>query len=230
MAADDTLFVIPARGGSKGIPGKNIKLLNGKPLICYSIDVARAFTNDANICVTTDSDSIINIVEDYNLSVPFKRPPALATDESGIYEALLHALDHYKSKGKSYNKMMLLQPTSPFRTILQIKSALELYDESLDMVVSVHESKFNPYFNLFEEENGLLRKSKPGTYVRRQDCPPVYAYNGAIYIININSLLKQPISSFQKIKKFIMDDESSLDLDNPVDWLIAETVIKKRGI
>jgi len=228
MGAEDTLFVIPARGGSKGIPGKNIKPLNGKPLICYAIDVARSFTSDDNICVTTDSDSIISVVEEYNLPVPFKRPPTLATDESGIYEALLHALDHYKSK--TYDTMVLLQPTSPFRTAAQVANALELYDNSLDMVVSVHESKFNPYFNLFEEENGLLRKSKPGTYVRRQDCPPVYAYNGAIYIINISSLLNQPISSFQKIKKFIMDDESSLDLDNPVDWLIAETLIKKRGI
>lgn len=230
MSADNTLFVIPARGGSKGIPGKNIKLLDGKPLIYYSIDVARSFTSDDNICVTTDSDSIISVVEEYNLPVPFKRPPTLATDESGIYEALLHALDYYKSKGKTYDNMVLLQPTSPFRTATQVKNAFELYDNSFDMVVSVHESKFNPYFNLFEEENGLLRKSKPGTYVRRQDCPPVYAYNGAIYIINIKSLLNQPISSFQKIKKFIMDDESSLDLDNPVDWLIAETLIKKRGI
>jgi CMP-N,N'-diacetyllegionaminic acid synthase len=227
MNVDNTLFVIPARGDSKGIPGKNIKLLGGKPLICYSIDVARAFTNDENICVTSDSDDIIAVVNAYGLQVPFKRPSALATDTIGTYEVLLHALNHYTFMGNAYDKIVLLQPTSPFRTEKQVEEAIHMFTSDIDMVVSVNESKCNPYYNLFEESNGFLTKSKAGNYIRRQDCPPVYAYSGAIYVININSLLKGPLSSFKKVKKYVTDQISSHDLDDAFDWLIAEAIINK---
>ena len=225
MDSNDTLIVIPARGGSKGISGKNIKLLGGKPLIHYAIDVARLLSPDDNICVTTDSEEIINVVNKYGLHVPFKRPESLATDDAGMYEVLLHCLDHYKAVGRTFTKLVLLQPTSPFRTSNQVSRAIAEFSDNIDMVVSVSECKMNPYYNLFEERNGFLTKSKPKNFARRQDCPAVYAYNGAIYVINVNSLYAGPLYSFKKIKKFVMDRISSLDLDDTFDWFIAESVI-----
>ena len=122
-----TLVVIPARGGSKGIPHKNIKPLNGKPLICYSIDVARQFTTDEHICVTTDDDEIIKVVEDYGLKVPFKRPDELATDLCGSNEVIQHAYQFYAKQGVQYDAIMLLQPTSPFRKVEFLKEAAVPY-------------------------------------------------------------------------------------------------------
>ncbi|SMO61173.1 acylneuraminate cytidylyltransferase family protein [Solitalea koreensis] len=219
----ETLFLIPARGGSKGIPGKNIKPLAGKPLIYYAIDVARELSTDEHICVSTDDEGIKSAVEDYNMHVPFMRPTALATDQSGTYEVLLHAINFYKEQGKNYKILVLLQPTSPFRTSQQVKEALSMFSFDLDMVVSVTESKNNPYYNLFEEDqNGFLHKSKEGAYTRRQDCPSVYAYNGAIYVINVSSLVQMPLHQFTKIKKYEMDERTSIDLDTLNDWKLAE--------
>lgn len=221
------LVIIPARGGSKGIPGKNIKPLNGKPLIYYTIDAARSITDDAHICVSTDDERIIRAVEDYGLPVPFKRPASLATDTSGTYEVLLHALNFYENKGERFDAVILLQATSPFRADKHIREALALYSDDIDMVVSVKETDSNPYYVCFEEDkDGMLQISKgDGHYTRRQDCPPVYEYNGAIYIINPKSLKEKPISKFTKRKKYVMDREHSLDLDTMLDWRIAEIVI-----
>lgn len=223
----DILVVIPARGGSKGIPGKNIKPLNGKPLIYYTIDAARTIVDDSHICVSTDDDKIINVVENYGLKVPFKRPKELATDTAGTYDVLLHALRFYEDKGEKFDVVILLQATSPFRSGEHIIEALELYTPDIDMVVSVKETDSNPYYVCFEEDSkGMLQVSKgEGNYIRRQDCPPVYEYNGAIYIINPNSLKKCPLNKFSRRRKYVMDRITSLDLDNMIDWKIAELIV-----
>ncbi len=222
-----TLYLIPARGGSKGIPHKNIKPLNGKPLILYSVEVARQLADDADICVTTDDDEITRVVEESGLKVPFKRPEELATDTSGSYEVILHALDFFEQKGVIYDVVVLLQPTSPFRTAQHVKEAISLYDDSLDMVVSVTESAANPYYSLFEEnEDGFLDKSKKGKFTRRQDCPKVYEYNGAIYVMNVKSLREKSIGAFTKIRKYEMPRELSIDLDTPLDWTLAEVLMQ----
>ena len=224
------LFIIPARGGSKGIPKKNSKLLNNIPLIFYSINVARKFVNDSDICVTTDDLELIELVKrDLNLNIPFTRPDHLASDNAGTYEVLLHAIEHYEKLGHTYDTIILLQPTSPLRTEKNIAEAIELYkNSSVDMVVSVKESSANPYYNLFEEnENGYLQKSKLGSYNRRQDCPSVYEYNGAIYIINVTSLKQSKLSEFKAIKKYVMPEENSVDIDTPLDWKIAEFLIQQ---
>jgi len=223
----NTLFLITARGGSKGIPFKNIKSLGGKPLITYSIDIARQFSSDDRICVSTDSDDIIKVVENHGLKVPFKRPDALATDTSSSYDVIMHAINWYRSRNLEFENVVLLQPTSPFRTKRNVLDALQLYNESdVDMVVSVVKSKANPYYNLFEEdEEGFLIKSKSSNFTRRQDCPDVYEYNGAVYVFNINSLCKYNIGEFKKIKKVLMSDEESLDIDSPLDWKLAELLI-----
>lgn len=224
------LIVIPARGGSKGVPGKNIKPLNGKPLIQYTIEVALQITNKENIIVSTDSPEIKAVVEGLGLPVPFLRPQELATDTAGTYEVLLHALEHYLNSGKNTDKLLLLQPTSPFRTAKHIQEALALYSKDLDMVVSVKETKSNPYYVLKEEDKqGYLQPCKKGEFTRRQDCPKVWELNGAIYVINTDSLKAASISEFKKVKKYEMDPQSSHDIDTWLDWQLAELLIKERS-
>lgn len=225
-----TLYIIPARGGSKGIPGKNIKPLAGKPLIAYSVEVAQQLAPDCDICVTTDDLEIIATVENMGIKVPFVRPAELATDHSGTYEVLLHALNHYEQQGISYDRIVLLQPTSPFRTVDDVNNCLKLYAPDIDMVVSVKQASANPYYNAFEtDENGFLHISKgEGNYTRRQDAPPVWEYNGAVYVINAQSLRKMPLNKFPRRRMCEMSAEHSIDLDTPTDWLIAESILKSR--
>lgn len=227
---DDFLFIIPARGGSKGIVGKNIKKLNGIPLIYYSIDFARKFTVDENICLTTDSTEIVEFANKIDLKVPFIRPHSLALDNSGTFDVLKHAVDFYIKLNKIYKGIILLQPTSPFRKVNHLNNALSLFEKKLDMVVSVNQSKGNPYYNLFEEnDKGFLELSKKyGNFVRRQDIPDVYEFNGSIYIINWTSIVNfSSFRDFKYIKKFIMDEKYSIDLDNPLDWEFADFLLKK---
>lgn len=224
------LFLIPARGGSKGIPGKNIKLLGGKPLIYYAIDAARGIaSNEEDICVSTDDEGIANVVKEYGLNVPFMRPDELANDNSGTYEVILHALDYYRTKGYEYDVVVLLQPTSPMRTSKHIAEALSLYTTDCDMVVSVCQARSNPYYVMFREDcDGYLKNIMDGKYTRRQDCPQVWEYNGAIYVMNVNSLIEKPISQFAKCKKYVMSVMDSIDLDTPDDWEYAEFVMNSK--
>lgn len=220
------LVIIPARGGSKGVPRKNVKLLNGRPLIQYTIDAARAVFSDDYICVSTEDREIISIVESLGLHVPFIRPAELATDQCGTTEVVLHALQFYDNTGYCPDTVVLLQATSPFRGAQEIQEALSLFDQDCDMVISVKETKANPYYVLMEEDSeGWLQRSKLGACTRRQDCPKVYEVNGAIYIIKRESLETSPMSSFNKVRKYLMSDSSSLDIDTSTDWIIAETMI-----
>lgn len=221
------LVVIPARGGSKGIPRKNIKELGGRPLIHYTIEAAREVFNDEFICVSTDDEEIKKVVEQTSLKVPFLRPAKLATDTAGTRGVLLHALEFYKEEiGYKADTVVLLQPTSPFRTGTHIKEAIEKYHLDLDRVVSVKETDANPYYLLYEEnEEGYLEQSKKGDFIRRQDCPKVWEVNGAIYVINVESLMKKKMTEFKKVKKYEMSRIDSIDLDTEIDWYLAEILI-----
>ncbi|MCH8902743.1 MAG: acylneuraminate cytidylyltransferase family protein [Bacteroidetes bacterium] len=224
------LYLIPARGGSKGIPGKNIKELSGKPLIHYAIDVARELTDDENICISTDDTNIKEVAEDYGLTVPFIRPPELATDEAGSDGLILHALEYYENIGRAIDKIILLQPTSPFRNSKHVKEALEIYNNEIDMVCSVVETSSNPYYSLHEEnDNGYLALSKTaGKVGRRQDVPTVFEVNGAIYIINVLSLKEfGSLRSFEKTKKYVMDRVHSVDIDDELDWQFCEFILER---
>lgn len=226
----DILVVIPARGGSKGVPGKNIKPLAGKPLIHYSIESARKIFSDDSICISTDSLQIKQIVEETGLTVPFLRPAEMATDTTGTYEVLLHVIENYKSSNRQYKYLLLLQPTSPFRSVFDIQQMIELLqrDNEAEMIVSVGISHHNPYFSLFEENNnGYLVKCKEGNFYRRQDCPPAFYYNGSVYLMRIDSLTHKPISQFSKVKKYVMEEKYCIDIDTPLDWLICETLLDK---
>ena len=221
------LFVIPARGGSKGIPGKNIKPLGGKPLIAYSVEVARQLAPDSDICVSTDDPAIADVVREMGLEVPFMRPDYLATDNCGTYEVLLHAVKFFEKLGRRYDTMVLLQPTSPLRTADDVRRCLEAYTPDVDMVVTVVEAASNPYYNCYETDaDGFLHISKgDGSYVRRQDAPKAWEYNGAVYVINIDSLKQMPLSKFPRRRMVEMERRRSIDLDTPLDWMVAEAVV-----
>ncbi|MAO66098.1 MAG: CMP-N-acetylneuraminic acid synthetase [Balneola sp.] len=223
------LVVIPARGGSKRLPGKNIKPLNGKPLIHYSIEAAREVFEDAVICVSTDDEQIKEVSEQTGLTVPFLRPASLATDSADTRSVLLHAYEYYK-KDLQYEAdvIILLQPTSPLRAARHIKEALKLYNDELDMVVSVKETDANPYFVLYEEnEEGYLEKSKKGEFTRKQDCPKVWEFNGAIYVINSNSIQQGQYLNSKRIIKYEMTKKSSIDIDDVLDWKLTELVLNE---
>lgn len=224
------LVVIPARGGSKGIPRKNIKKLNGKPLIQYTIEAARPVFNDEQICISTDDYEIKAIVEGIGLTVPFVRPTQLASDNAGTYEVLLHAIEYYESTGYYPDTLVLLQVTSPFRTSTHIMEALKVYDTDCDMVVSVKATRSNPYYVLLEEnKQGWLEKSKPGNFIRRQDCPKVWELNGAIYIIKVATLKNTPLHKMAYVRKYVMDEIASHDIDGPLDWIVAEALISQKN-
>lgn len=226
-----TLFLITARGGSKGIPGKNIKILGNKPLINYSIDLARKFVSDDYICVSTDSEEISKVVTKSGLKTPFLRPAELASDTAGSYEVLLHAIDYYKDKLK-FDKVVLLQPTSPFRLKTDVEACLKKYDNSCEMIVSVKSTKANPYQLLYiEKSNGYLEKVIKGNEVqRRQDMPKVFQLNGAVYVYNVDALKRIHIRDFTKIKYHEMQEINSVDIDEPIDWDWANFLLKEKKI
>ena len=227
------LYLIPARGGSKGLPGKNIKLLSKKPLLYYSIDFARHFTGDENIFVSTDDDTIINTVNNYNLTIPFKRPDALATDTAGSWEVICHAIESFEKNGLVYDCVVLLQPTTPFRKKEDLIEALKIFSNDLDMVVSVKESDANPYYNLFEENSQcyLEKCNKNSNAIRRQDVPPVYQYNGSLYVINVKSIKKySSFTEFKLIKKIKMDSIYSIDIDSLMDFEFCEFLLSKNYV
>jgi CMP-N,N'-diacetyllegionaminic acid synthase len=221
-----TLVVIPARSGSKGLPDKNIKVLNGKPLIHYSIEVAQQIFDNEDICISTDSDKYIKIAEKTGLRIPFVRPKTLSTDNATTQDVLLHCLDFYEQKGVFYDYILLLQPTSPFREKKHLEDILMENNEDCDMIVSVKQTDSNPYYVLLEEnEEGYLKKLMKGEFTRRQDCPKVYEYNGSMYLIRVSSIKEKLISSFTKIKKYEMHSKYSLDIDSEIDFKLAEVLL-----
>lgn len=226
------LYLIPARGGSKGLPKKNIKKLNGKSLINHSIDFARNFSADENICLSTDSPEIIDCAKQNKYEAPFIRPSFLSNDFASTNDVILHALEYYESKNKFFELLVLLQPTTPFRKKLDLKNMLNEWNDDLDLLVSVKESHDSPYFNIYEESsNKYLIKSKESKSTRRQDSPNVYAFNGSLYLFNVESIKRKKINQFTKIKKYVMNNPIySIDIDTDFDWLVAEMVIKNNLI
>lgn len=222
------LYIIPARGGSKGIPRKNIKLLAGKPLIAYSIDVALALSPSSHIILSTDDHEIADTARKLGLDVPYMRPPHLATDTAGSREVIIDAMQYADSRGISYDCVVLLQPTSPLRNADDVNRCLQRYSSDIDMVVTVKEAASNPYYNCFETApDGYLHISKGhGEYTRRQDAPHAWEYNGAVYVINPKSILQMPLGKFPRRLPVEMPRSRSIDLDTPIDWLIAETIIQ----
>lgn len=223
----DTLFVITARGGSKGLPGKNIKDLCGKPLIAYSIDVARAFVDDEHICVSTDSEEIKGVVEEYGLSVPFIRPDYLATDTATSNDVLVHAVNFFKAQGREYKKLVLLQPTSPLRSVEDVAGSLVLYRDDIDMVVSVIRSHA-PAVLCTDDENGYVQLVYNKKAAGRQQLQEMYEFNGAVYVMNVQSLIEKGIAGFTKKVKYVMSKENSVDIDDIYDFYQVEIILRNK--
>lgn len=230
-----SLFLIPARGGSKGVPGKNIRPLGGIPLIEYSIRDALAVAADSeDVVVSTDSQEIADIARKAGATVPFLRPAELATDTASSRDVMLHAVDTINGAGARYDRLVLLQPTSPFRNTDDIRKALELFErEHPDMVVSVRPAATNPYYNAYEcDADGLLRISKgDGMITRRQDAPPVWEFDGSIYVIDVDALRRYPsLGQMQKILPLPNTVAHNIDIDTELDFLLAESLLPKMEI
>lgn len=226
------LVIIPARGGSKGIPRKNIAPLCGRPLIAYTIDAAKAVCPIENIVLSTDSEEIAETARKEGLKVDYMRPAVLGGDKVGSREVILDAMDYADRRAIEYDRVILLQPTSPLRQAEDILNADRLFRENeADIVVTVCESSANPYYDCFEPDaNGYLKISKgDGTLTRRQDAPKVYQYNGAVYVINPQSIREKPMGSFERVVPSPMAAERSVDIDSPLDLAIAEIIMKNQN-
>lgn len=225
------LYIIPARGGSKGIPRKNIKPLCGRPLIAYTIDAALEArkSTGGTVLLSTDDAEIADTARALGLDVPYMRPAELATDTAGSREVILDAMDWADARGIAYDCVVLLQPTSPFRTSADILACIDTLGPDDDMAVTVAPAHDNPYYTVFETAaDGTLHISKgDGSYTRRQDCPPAWVYNGAVYAIRPESIRTMPMGAFPRRVPSVMPAERSTDLDNELDWLIAETIMAR---
>lgn len=218
--------LIPARSGSKRLPGKNIKLLDGLPLIAWTIRAARASGCFNDILVSTDDAEIADVARAWGASVPWLRPTELATDTARSVDVVLHALDRYEQEHGTVGGMMLLQPTSPFRSSSTIQeAACRFFDLGADPpVVSVSQAENHPAWTFSIEDSRMQPFCGWGSLqLRAQDLPLAYTLNGAIYVFAPARLrAKQSIFSEDMHALIMLDHKESLDIDTMEDWDAAE--------
>jgi CMP-N,N'-diacetyllegionaminic acid synthase len=224
------LIVIPSRGGSKGLPGKNIKPLGGMPLLGWTVTaIKQSGLSPAATILSTDSDEIAAIGQELGLTVPFLRPNDLATDEAVAVDVALHAIDWFESEyGTAPEFIMWLQPTSPFRPPEKILEAFRLLIEhQADAVLGV-KSIHRTLQTLFHRNpDNLLTPLLTGDTVttRRQEVNPIYTPNGAMYLLRSEVLRSEKSFFPSRSLPLIMDKIESLDIDNPIDWDLAESIV-----
>ncbi|HBR30287.1 MAG TPA: acylneuraminate cytidylyltransferase [Firmicutes bacterium] len=222
--------IIPARGGSKGVPRKNINDFCGKPLIAWTIEEALKCKYLDRLLVSTEDQEIATVAKEFGAEVPFLRPEQLARDDTPGVEPILHALDWLSEKEQYHpDYICTLQCTSPFRKDYQISEALEiLVAEGHDSIIGVCASEVNPYW-MKKIENGKLKNFMPTAinYTRRQDLPKVYRLNGAIYMARTAVLLKKRNWYTDHTVPYVMDKLSSMDIDDLVDFKVAEFLMKE---
>ena len=217
--------VIPARGGSKGLPGKNIKMFCGKPLIAHTIEQARQSKYIDRVIVSTEAEEIAQISLKYGAEVPFMRPMELAEDSSSTVDVLLHAINWLETVDRyAFDILILLHVTTPLRSVEDIdKSIALLVEEKADNIFSVTEAHRNPYFNMVEEGlDGFVRLVKEGCFATRQSAPKVYDMNASIYVWWKNVLKEGKQIFLKKTKAYVMPKERSIDIDDDLDFRIAE--------
>jgi N-acylneuraminate cytidylyltransferase/CMP-N,N'-diacetyllegionaminic acid synthase len=225
------LAIIPARGGSKGIPGKNILPLLGKPLIAYTIDAARKASLIGRVLVSTDDPEIAAIATQFGAEVPFLRPPELARDETPTLPVLQHLLTQLKlSENYEPEIIVLLQPTSPLRRAGDIDRAVTLLQQTgADSAVSLCAAEHSPYWmNRLKGDRVLPFLENVPNYARRQDLPPVYRINGAVYATRRRILMEQNRLLGEDTRGMVMDAESSVDIDTLLDLKIAMLILQER--
>lgn len=224
------LAVIPARSGSKRVVGKNKKKLGNKPLIAWSLEQINAVDLKPHVVVSTDDTDIVSIAKKYKAN-PIIRSAKYATDVSTVIDAVLEVLEVYESKQQCFDAVLLLQPTSPFRTSVSIQRAIELYKNGNgESVVSVNRASTHPHW-CKTIENGVLKPFDKNfnDSVRSQDLPDVYQLNGSIYLSSVKNLKERRSFYSTNTQALIIDsEEEALDIDTPFDWLVGEAVANKR--
>jgi CMP-N-acetylneuraminic acid synthetase len=226
--------IITARGGSKGLPGKNIKIFAGMPLIAWSIIVSQKFSDATRVIVSTDNKEIADIARRYGAEVPFMRPQELASDTADSVDVVLHALDWLRAHESCYPEMvLLLQPTSPLREVADIAAAINIQREmNADSVVSVCDATCPPqWLRTIDVSTGrLLALSNSQELRRRQDTPKLYQLNGSINLIKSNVLRDKRTFYPEKTYPVVMPRERSVDIDSAFDFHISELLMQhKRG-
>lgn len=220
------LAIIPARGGSKGIPNKNIQLVDNKPLIAYTIEEALKVEYLDNIIVSTDSKRIAEIAKEYGAEIPFLRPDWLASDTAKTIDVLIHAIEMVE---EAFDYVVLLQPTQPLRKSIHIKEAIEkIIDKKWPSLVSVSKVKEHPILmREINEDESLSNLLNIGSTVRRQEFKEYYKVNGAIYINEINNL--SPNTSLNDNRySYIMDEKYDVDIDEMIDLKIFEMLLNEK--
>ena len=217
----NTIALIPARAGSKGVPQKNSKpFAGGKSLVERAIETALNFFPKDKVVLSTDDQDLLVQGNAYGIQL-INREPHLASDTAGMLEVMLDAIKKQKT---SPEYLMLLQPTSPFRTTQHIEDAFELFEAGDDAVVAVNEPAGHPFYTLFQEENGYISKFQKNQVVRRQDLPPMYDVNGLIYLFRVAEMRKHSWIEFEKIRPLVVPKWQAIDIDNEEDWWLAETL------
>lgn len=232
MRNRSVLALIPARGGSKSIPHKNLILLAGKPLIAWSIDPALKSAGVDRVIVSTEDAEIAEIAARFGAEIPFMRPASLARDDTPGIDPVLHAVN-WLSENENYKPdyILLLQPTSPLRVVEDIDSALQLAQNSrADAVVSVCKVSQHPYWMKTIDAHGFIEDfiKLDAAVHSRQNLPAVYALNGAIYLVKRDVLLKEGTLFPEKTAAYIMPQERSIDIDEPLDIKLAEKLLQER--
>jgi len=222
------LAIIPARGGSKGIPHKNIIEINGKPLIAYTIEATKQSKYIDKIIVSTDDEEIQRVSFKYGANVPYLRPNEISGDSAKSIDVVLHALNYYQTKGERFDYVILLQPTSPLRTDLHINSAIEqIVKSEAQSLVSVCEVTENPVLMRTINDNQLQPVVEfNGINSRRQDLPTFYKFNGSIYVNTVKMLLGERQFINVNTIPFIMEQEKSIDIDNIIDLKLVEIIMQ----
>ncbi|MBU3090452.1 acylneuraminate cytidylyltransferase family protein [Clostridium gasigenes] len=221
------LAIIPARSGSKGLRDKNIKLLNGKPLIAYTIEAAVKSNIFEDIIVSTDSVKYAEISKEYGAAVPFLRANNLASDTATTQDVVIDIIEKLKLINKEYDYFAILQPTSPLRDSCNIKEAIDLLlDNDLKSVVSVCESEHSlKLYNTLKENLSLEGFLDKCDNKRRQELDTYYRINGAIYIIETIEYITNRNFYCERSKAYIMDSKKSVDIDTDFDFKIAEYLL-----
>lgn len=226
------IITICARGGSTGVPGKNIRDLCGKPLIGWTIEQAFASQITDQIFVSTDNEDIARVARSYGAQVPFIRPAELATSTAGKLPVIQHLVDWVEARQGPVDVVVDLDPTSPLRDVVDIQTCFNMLDADTDAVITGYEADKNPYFNMVElKANGFYeRVCFPGKEVLgRQSAPKVFAMNASIYVWHRASLTSSLWDS-PKIRLHVMPRERSIDIDHEIDFDLVTLLMKKKGL
>lgn len=227
------IAIIPARSGSKGLQDKNIKMCNGKPLLAYSIDAARLSGCFDIVHVSTDSEEYARIAHKHGADVPFLRNRETAEDTSSTWDAVRYVLEQYKERGLEFDTVAVLQPTSPLRTEKDICNAYDFFiKKEAKMISSVCEMEHSPLWSNTLPENYSMEnfEDEDLAFVPRQSLPTYYRECGAIYILRTEQLYKDINIYKDACYAFVMEQKHSVDIDNELDFLIAETIMKADNI